>query len=216
MTDTRKAKSRFSKNKYLKPPLEKEGAFYFIDTDLSLVKFIMRLFIKMTNLSKTKIIAGLFYIFIAFLLLAQEPKKPVLRFISQEPIEKQKRNKVQEFSSDNEKFKGIIIWGAGYIEKFILKDFDGNIIWEKDTLGPGFQYKRWFSNCTYLEALWSSDFHFMTKWKFIKRTDEFWLQKFYLMLAIFLLNRRDVCFRFKGNLFELWNAKIYYTRFKNL
>lgn len=92
----------------------------------------------MSNHSKTKIIAGLFYVFIAFLLFAQEPKKPFLKLISHKTIEKQKWNRVREIYSENGKFRGVIVFGSGgdYIpvDKFTLKDSSGNIIWESDSI----------------------------------------------------------------------------------
>lgn len=69
---------------------------------------------------------------------AQVKKEPVLRLISRAPIEKKQWSKVEEISSENGKFKGVVTWIYGtesrVAEKFTLKDSMGNIVWETDSL----------------------------------------------------------------------------------
>lgn len=64
-----------------------------------------------------------------------------LRLLSKEPVEKSewRPTKVEKVSSPNGKFKGAIIYGKGLdvvpVEKFILKDKKGNLIWQMSNCG---------------------------------------------------------------------------------
>jgi hypothetical protein len=73
---------------------------------------------------------------------AQGKRDLVLSLISKEPIAepKEKWSKVEEITSQNGKFKGIIVYGPGTeilpTEKFTLLDSKGNMIWEETNCGP--------------------------------------------------------------------------------
>ena len=93
----------------------------------------------MTNLSKIKIIVGLFYLFSSFLLFAQEQKKPVLRLISRKSFKEPKPSNITKISSGNGKFRGIMVYFKGpdlaTVTEFFLRDSKGNILIEKKNPG---------------------------------------------------------------------------------